>query len=335
MPRLTQLEQILFPVEERPVFVSVLAKDGKSRMLAVPNKKAIVNTWTDSVLGVVSRNYRTVKNSQAIEWAVKCSCTVFPETKPSEWDVSWTEGPGTGGHCFIDLVHNSATLDFELVDPKDRPDVFGPFIRVTNSYNGMRALAFDIGFFRKVCKNGMILPSSVIRFKFNHQEKDIGKEIEFKISDERLRKLKADFYEYLDVLRNYVVPRSKFEPLFYGVLQIKKPKEEYSVLMEDWIELSERIDALCGKYFEDLGENAYAVFNVITEFASNPTYNGFIHRDRHSFQQLAGAWLSSFTQECRQPSFSLPQYLAALSKPNGNEKPDGKNPRVGKPAGAS
>ena len=30
------------------------------------------------------------------------------------------------------------------------------FIRLTNSYNGLRAPAFDIGFHRKVCKNGLI-----------------------------------------------------------------------------------------------------------------------------------------------------------------------------------
>jgi len=40
-----------------------------------------------------------------------------------------------------------------------------------------------------------------------------------------------------------------------------------------------------------LGENAYAVLNVITEFASHPPANRHVHRERNSLQQLAGTWL--------------------------------------------
>ena len=65
------------------------------------------------------------------------------------------------------LLHRlSAQFDgtrFSLVSPQGRPDVFGPFIRVTNSYNALRALVFDIGFFRKVCTNGLILRDAIIQ----------------------------------------------------------------------------------------------------------------------------------------------------------------------------
>ena len=54
MPRLTQLDDILFPVEEHPVFVGVLTKSGERRLL-IPDKKAIVNARTNRVVGVVSR----------------------------------------------------------------------------------------------------------------------------------------------------------------------------------------------------------------------------------------------------------------------------------------
>ena len=133
--------------------------------------------------------------------AFECCRTVFPETKPSEWEVRATDAPGTGGHCFIDLAHNSTNLDFTFVPARDRPDAFGPFIRVTNSYNGQRALAFDIGFYRKVCRNGMILPESVIRFKFTHARTEIGETVRFEIAHEKLSKLRASIGEYLGVLR--------------------------------------------------------------------------------------------------------------------------------------
>jgi hypothetical protein len=54
MPRLTQVEDILFPIEEHPFFVKVNTKP-RERVLPVPDKKAIVNALNDRVLGVVSR----------------------------------------------------------------------------------------------------------------------------------------------------------------------------------------------------------------------------------------------------------------------------------------
>lgn len=319
MPRLTIIEDVLFPVEEHPVFVSVRKESGERR-LSVPDKRAIVNTKTNRVLGVVSRGYRLVTNHQALDWAYQCCQTVFPETKPGEWEVKSSDAPGTGGHCFIDIMHNSTALDFKFVAAENRPDVYGPFIRVTNSYNGLRALAFDIGFFRKVCKNGMIIPESIIRFKFTHSQKDIGETISFEVSQERLSKIKTSFNAYFKVLRDCKVDRLEFDPLLCGVLKIRKPKKmkPQSSIANDWEALSHGIAALCNRYAGELGENAYAVFNAMTEFASHPPQNRCVYRERHSFQRLAGDWLSKFSQECRKPDFKMSSYLENLTKQNGN-----------------
>lgn len=321
MPRLTQLDEVLFPVEEHPVFVSVPTESGE-RQILVPDKKAIVNEKTHLVLGVVSRGYRLVTNHDALEWAHQCCQTVFPETKRAEWGVMATDSPSTGSHCFIDLAHNSTALDFEFVPAKDRPDAFGPFIRVTNSYNGLRALAFDIGFFRKVCKNGLIFPSSIISFYFTHRQKDIGKEIKFDVARERLSKLRDSFNEYLGALRNCTVTHQEFEPLLREVLRIRKPKDmkPASPMAADWDVLSQHMSALCSRYRVELGENAYAVFNAITEFASDPPKNRCVHRVRHSYQKLVGKWMSQFSQECCKPGFVISDYLANLAKSNGNDK---------------
>jgi len=314
MPRLTKIDDILFPVEVHPVFVGVKTKSAE-RFLSVSGKKAIVNARNNRVLGIVGKGYRLVTNKQALNWAYQCCQTVFPETKPAEWNVKTSDAPGTGGHCFIDLAHNSTALDFEFVPAKDRPDTFGPFIRVTNSYNGLRALSFDIGFYRKVCSNGMIIPESIIRFKFTHSQKDIGEAISFKVSQERLSEIKSSFNEYFEVLRACKISRSKFEPLFCGVLKIRKPKKmkPQSMMAVDWDALSQHIGALCGRYAEELGENAYAVFNAITEFSSHPPQNKCVHRERHSFQKLAGEWLSKFSKECSSTFFTLSSYFEELN----------------------
>jgi len=315
MPRLTELNDVLFPVEEHRVFVSVL--NGKAeRRLPVPGKKGIVNAKSEQVLGIVSDGYRLVTNQQALDWGVECCRTVFPETKPGEWNVTATDAPSTAGYCHIDLRHNSTALDFKDLPAAERPDVFGPFIRVTNSYNALRALSFDIGFYRKVCKNGMIIPDTIIRFSFTHQRRDIGETIQFKVEHDRLTRFRTMFTDSLAGLRACLVSRPQFDPLIRGVLLLRSPGpiETATRKADDWQALGSHLDEMTTRYTRDLGENAYAAFNVITEFASHPLVSRCVRRDRNSFQRLAGSWLSTFSQECRKPGFSVAKYLEDQAK---------------------
>ena len=82
MPRLTQLDDVMFPVDEHPVFVSV-GENGGERRLPVPEKKALVNREARRVLGIVGRDYRTVRNREALDMAQQCCRAAFPETQPS------------------------------------------------------------------------------------------------------------------------------------------------------------------------------------------------------------------------------------------------------------
>jgi hypothetical protein len=320
MPRLTKLNDVLFTVEERPVYTSVGTASGE-RWQKIPYKKAIVNRDNGHVLGVVSQSYRLVSNREALDLAGVCCSTVFPNTKPVEWLANAIDAPATGGHCFIDLAHNSAMLDFTFVPAKDRPDTFGPFIRVTNSYNGLRALAFDIGYYRKVCKNGLILPESVIRFRYTHLQREIGRPIQFEIARDKLAKMNASFTEYLGVLKDTAVSREQFEPLMFAVLSLRKPGNATPGSREaaDWDALGMHLKAMCDRYAGELGNNAYAAFNAITEFASQPPQNRCLYHERHGFQRRAGVWLSVFSRTRREPGFEIGRHIETISKSNAAE----------------
>ena len=271
MGRLTRLDDVLFPVEAHPIFVSAQSVSGEKR-ISVPDKKAIVHGVTGAVLGIVSRGYRLVSHRQALEWTFQCCRAVFPETNSSEWAVKAVDAPSPGGHCCVDLAHHSTALDFSLVSPQGRPEVFGPFIRVTNSYNGLRALVFDIGFLRKVCTNGLILRDAIIQFKFAHMRRDIGEQIQFHVAYERLAKLRARFGDYIAALRACPVPHKDLAPFVHRVLALRPSDtlEPNSREADDWNALSIHVADLCNRYAADLGDNAYAVLNAVTEFATHP-----------------------------------------------------------------
>ncbi|MDR1608230.1 MAG: DUF945 domain-containing protein [Deltaproteobacteria bacterium] len=271
------------------------------------------NTWQP--LGVVSDKYRLITNEEALDMAHKCCETFFPETNKAEWRPTKIDGPSTGRHCCVDLCHNSEALDFSFVPPNQRPDAFGPFVRVINSYNGLYLLSFFIGFYRKVCANGMIARTSEIEFKFIHRGKSVSG-INFKNSVHKLKTLKKSFENFLGALKDCQAPLYHFPTLVNGALLLKAPADPEDIpLKNKWDKLQQNISDTSARYAEELGENAYAVFNVITDFASNPPESSaYFRRARHSWQRLAGSWVESFTSLCVEPSFSLDNYLVTLDK---------------------
>lgn len=107
----------------------------------------------------------------------------------------------------------------------------------------------------------------------------------------------------------------QFLPLVGAALLLQPPKAAKPDSREatDWVMLGDHLAAMGTRYADELGENAYAVFNTITEFASRPPENRCVRRDRHSMQQLAGSWLTSFNLACRAPGFSVDGYVQKVT----------------------
>ncbi len=115
--------------------------------------------------------------------------------------------------------------------------------------------------------------------------------------------MKVKFQKYVVTLRDFPVPRVDFEQLLCGVLELRRPEplKPHTREANDWSVLSKQITDLCTRYATDLGENAYSVFNAVTEFASHPPANRFVTRERLSLQRSAGEWIASFSDQVRSP----------------------------------
>ena len=319
MPRIHDLAGVMFEVAMRPLFV----KFGSREILARDNQ-AIVELPSGRVVSVVGSSYRLVSHAEALELAHDCARSAFPETKPGEWQVASVDAPSTGGTCFIDLAHNSAALDFSGLAAKDKPEVYGPFVRVTNSYNRTRALCFDLGYSRKVCQNGLILRSSLISFKMSHKRREIREAVKFEIAHDRLAKQKQDFQAFLGRLQACPVPSSAIVSFAGDVLGFQAPHASLSRTDPRWAaweELRQVIAAASRRYEQDLGANAYAVLNVVTELASRPPENALVRRDRHALQRRAGEWASEFSSMCIEERFDLGRYLESIKQPGALARP--------------
>lgn len=323
--KIDQLDDLLFPVRAVPVYADLrgganegLHRDPNQRadeeLRRIPGQRAIVNCATDRVLSVVSENYRIVTNREALHYAQLCCQAAFPESGGKEWRILEAHAPTTMGSCRIDLVHPASALDFGGPKFRGEPDAFGPFVRVTNSYNTSLALSFEIGFFRKVCSNGMILPEAGVRFSFNHNTRKISEHVAFEMQDDRFKRLRERFRAFLTPLWKCNVPLNLFAPATRAVLRISKPDPIGERQQEPWEKLAAHLKSVSEKYAWDMGLNGYALMNVITDVATRPPKCPFIRREQHNLQRSAGIWLADFSEECRKPGFEVKAYVDRLEQ---------------------
>jgi hypothetical protein len=165
-----------------------------------------------------------------------------------------------------------------------------------------------------VCRNGLIAPDTIVQFKFAHQQRDLGREIRFEVARERLQELQGKFSEQFAALKKCRIPRAAFAPMVRVALMMRPLKETRPGTREaeDWRALDVHITERCNRYASELGETAYALLNTVTDLASHPPENRHLRRDRHSLQRLAGTWLTTFSNECRQRGFAIDRFIARM-----------------------
>ena len=193
------VEDLLFDVDQVAI-EAVVGSNGSTRRISIPGKKALVNKRTGLVLGVVSRDYRVVTNQEAVKLAQDVCEKAFPGLSSVEWEAKRAAAPSTLSYAFIDLVHKTHVLNYWDSEIK-KDDPFTPFLRVTNSFNGARALRFDIGFMREHCSNGVIFEEEVATIKASHSKEALA-QLKIEITSRSLPQMWDEFSKFLNSVRS-------------------------------------------------------------------------------------------------------------------------------------
>ena len=212
-PANKKLEDVLFDVADYHVF----AKSTKETTLfneELPAKqyKALVNLNNNQVLSVVSQNYDTISNREALIMGKYIFCKLFPGVREEDlipYKVIACQSLTT---CHIDLIHKEVKFE------KWEQDVWLPFVRISNSFNRTAALSFELGFVRKLCSNGFIFQKDIIRLKYSHIKGQIPSVLNIDISG--FKKYEADFMKYLNRLSEYRVNVKFVFPLVLKALDL-------------------------------------------------------------------------------------------------------------------
>lgn len=306
------VQNLLFDVDQVPV-EAVVGSNGNTRRINIPGKKALVNKRTGHVLGVVSRDYRVVTNQEAVNIAQEVCGKAFPGLSSVEWEAKRAAAPRTLSYAHIDLMHRTHVLNY-MGSGIGQADPYTPFLRVTNSFNGARALRFDIGFMRKHCSNGVIFEEEVATIKASHSKEALA-QLQIEITAHSLPQMWDEFSKFLTRVRSIPMDTDQSTLAMKTVLHLPDPKPD------DTPARKEALDALTTDfatrlvgYRQELGENAYAVFNALTDIAARPPQSACFQRQRDIIERRSGRWLKELALHSQILGFDLERWILEWDK---------------------
>lgn len=300
------LKDITFPVDTAPVYIKT--DKSSNNFTQVKGKKAIINTNTNNPISIVSDGYKIITNREAYEYGIICLKTLFKSGNEKFFKVYNIITPMTMSFCHIDLINEN--IHFSLF----KNDKYIPFIRITNSYNTMFKLGFRIGFCRSICKNGVIFGEDSIEFSFDHV-KNSKKVIDFNIKEKEFETILNKFKINLRNLINNTFPSQYSFALFckaigYDTNVMNYDEKTKIRRLDDLNKLKKYFDKKHSDYSREVGNNYYALYNVITDYSSNGIEDdGNIAIRMNGRQVKAGIWLDEISEIISKDNIDYEDYL--------------------------
>jgi len=311
-PATNELQDVLFDVSLvniATVSKETLFPEQDFNGLKVPGYKALINARDREVLCVVSDNYRLFTNKDALELGKKAFVELFPIVKPEELIVHKVISSKRKTFCHIDLIHRK--VNYKVW----KQETWLPFLRITNSYNRMFALSYELGFVREICSNGFIFDKKTIEVKYRHTNKGIPAKI--KVDVNKLKNLEQEFIEHLLNLKRFYVSKKDIFPMLCKALELKfkfdnKKNPFTNRQKENFINLRETAFRLAKEYTIKDGENAFSALNVMTDIISHQNlYKNLFNFSlrANSYSHKISRWMREFTESAEKRDFNLDKYL--------------------------
>ena len=300
-----------FPIEEAPFFATITHR-GVTRDVRVSNKKALIAADTGDILGIVGAGYKVFTNEQAVTLCHKFCLEAFLDTTPAEWTFVEGHGPGTRSWAAMDIHHRAHAMNL-WGNEGGTSETFTPFVRITSSYNGSRALRIDVGFLREHCSNGVIFEQEAATLTVPHTPQGIHP-LKVARPFSGMSDLREEFRKTLAAVRSVGITLEEGRTLARQVTGWPQlPEDSKPWARDEQAKLDADLETRLHGYFEELGENAYAAFNAMTDIASRPPQSPRFRCDRPTLERRAGAWLRDFNDSAARPGFSISGHLAELT----------------------
>ena len=301
------ISEAMFPVEEQDICLA--EPYGRGRKIA--GYHAIVDTERGRTLSVVTDNYKLILNKDAYKLADLIVRGVFTDRTIHDFVCYNVRISRSRGSCIIDLIIPNS---FEQLfgDPNES---WTPFLRITNSYNRRSVLRYEVGFCRWICLNGCIFGQKSFTISIRHDELDTYDDYQKVIREARDKMGNIDsiwktIIRRMETLRSIEISQMMVLPLFCKIFGVRIDKDKMTDAKKASLALrAGQILSSAKEYFDEMGGNAYALFNVMTDYASFPADFSENSVTVHNLQHRVGRWVDDFIDAHAKDGFSLSKYI--------------------------
>ena len=225
--------------------------------IAIPNKRAIINTSNNAVMSVVSDTYKVVPNEEIYSAFCKSIEASDIDTTDAMVNVKQT---ATGSRAMVDFVFPA----HQITVAKDSSPT-SLQICALNSFDGSTRYMTKAGGLRMKCLNGQILGDVVGAYSHCHTKSldvDMGAAVVCQMVQEF-----QNASEYWGAMMKRRVSKATAIECIYKFLNCKLD-ERGNPVREDNERLVHCLN-LHKSYSRELGHNAYALYNVFTDYITH------------------------------------------------------------------
>ena len=178
---------------------------------------------------------------------------------------------------------------------------------------------------RKHCSNGVIFEEEVATIKASHSKEALA-QLKIEITSRSLPQMWDEFSKFLTSVRSIRMTTDQSTLALNTVLRLPQAKPEHKKARAEGLQaLSLDLSTRLTGYQKELGPNAYAVFNTLTDIAARPPENAYFQKDRGTIEKRSGRWLKELARQHQTTGFDLNAWIPAWEARSSGRQIPGRN----------
>jgi hypothetical protein len=178
---------------------------------------------------------------------------------------------------------------------------------------------------RKHCSNGVIFEEEVATIKATHSKEALA-QLKIEITSRSLPQMWDEFSKFLTSVRSISMDTALSTLALNTVLRLPEAKpDDKKARVEGLQALSVDLSTRLTGYQKELGPNAYAVFNTLTDIAARPPDSAYFQKDRDTIEKRSGRWLKELARQSQTTGFDLNAWIPAWEAGSSGRQIPGRN----------
>lgn len=250
----TNVSEMMNKIADKGLLFNVGTSPISTEHGIIEGKKAIINADTNETLGIVSNRYKVVPNAEIFESFANSIVSSNLDT----WDMTVKVlSTPTRSRSIVDFTFPAEQF---TVDGDDSSTSLS--ITALNSYDGTTRFVAKAGGLRMKCMNGQILGNVAGSYSSTHTQS-----LNVDAGAQRIMQMIQDFQqskEYFGRMMQNRIEMSHAEDVLLKFLNLDV-NEDASRVNKRFLRLMETFM----QYTREMGQNAYALYNCLTDHVSH------------------------------------------------------------------